>query len=92
MGTGRSYVESNASQHQSTDQLNITSHGCSTKIFANGKTVFHRFNFSSSDIPIIRSYEDGIKVGCTFITNEAVELIYNLHKSFLDGTNSKTHQ
>lgn len=32
--------------------------------------------------PKIRSYRDGLKVGCTFIDNETLEHLYKLHKKF----------
>jgi len=81
---------SNASiaAHQSQN----TSHGCDIKIHATGTTIYHVPTVLGIVAPTVRSYKDGIKIGCTFVTNEAVELIYNLHKSYLDNTDSKTHQ
>ena len=42
--------------------------------------------------PTVRSYPDGIKVGCSFITNEAIERLYKWHKDFLGREESRTHQ
>jgi hypothetical protein len=41
---------------------------------------------------LVRSYKDGIRVGCTFVTNEALEEIYRLHSEFLKEKDYVTHQ
>ena len=42
--------------------------------------------------PTIRSYPDGLKVGCTFVTNEALKQLYEWHQQFLGGQTEKTWQ
>lgn len=66
-------------------------HGCDVLI-GGLATITHRTPGHYHTLPTIRSHRDGIKVGCSFITTEALERIYQLHKAFTDQTDSKTHQ
>lgn len=42
--------------------------------------------------PKITSYKDGVHVGCSFISNEALNKIYLLHRDFIASLDSKKHQ
>lgn len=42
--------------------------------------------------PTIISHKEGITVGCSFITNAALEEIYQLHKKFLKVPDEIIHQ
>ena len=42
-------------------------------------------------VPTIRSYREGIRIGCTFVTSEALRKIWDWHQDFSAAT-SKTHQ
>ena len=56
-----------------------------------GARVYHE-TWGSKTYPTVRSYRDGIRIGCTFVTNEAFRKIWDWHKEFLDGECTKTHQ
>ena len=62
----------------------------------------HQTNYQSNDrlfhetwdaktFPVVRSYVDGMRIGCTFISNEALRKIWDWHQDFSAAT-SKTHQ
>lgn len=57
-----------------------------------GGKVYHETENTCVNKPLVRSYKEGLRVGCNFITNDAIELIYKLHKSFLSDQDSRTHQ
>lgn len=65
--------------------------GCNVQISTFAGKVLHELRGLES-YPTIRSYSDGLKVGCTFVTNAALEKIYAWHKEFLGREESRTHQ
>lgn len=42
--------------------------------------------------PLVRSYRNGVRVGCTFITSEALDEVHRLHRKFISNLNEFTHQ
>lgn len=40
----------------------------------------------------IKSYPDGMLVGCTFISNEALDRIWEYHQQYIKDKQSLTHQ
>ena len=67
-------------------------HGCNYLVRESGGTIMHEGWSGGPLKATVRSYQDGIKVGCTFITNEAVEQLYKWHTSFIRNPDSKTWQ
>ena len=67
-------------------------HGCEIEIARRQGDSISHLNGIHVIYPTVRSYSDGVKIGCTFITNEALELIYKWHKDFTESENSKIHQ
>ena len=66
--------------------------GCSIRLSSWSGVIKHE-NFNSGlTTPTIRSYPNGIKVGGTFVTNEALEQIYQWQQDFLGGKKEKTWQ
>lgn len=72
--------------YQSTER-----HGCDNLLSVLDGNVFYFGNRFREDL-IIRSYSNGIKVGCTFLTTEALEKLYKWHSEFLKHKTEKTHQ
>ena len=89
--TGFRKDEYNASQTQC---WRVPGHGCTCEISKDSRGDIHHLGVAGHDsLPSVRSYPDGIKVGCTFITNDAVELLYKWHKEFRYPTpTEKVHQ
>lgn len=68
-------------------------HGATTKIDTSVySAILHKARQGTASLPVVRSYKDGLRVGCTFITNSAFKRLYELHQSFLSGQDTKTHQ
>lgn len=71
-------------------------HGAEIRIFQvsePSKQIYHESRGSSHiTTPTIRSYQDGIRIGCSFLTTKALEQIYQWHRDFLETPDSKTHQ
>lgn len=67
-------------------------HGATIEISDRGYRVLHLDRNGSVTRPLIRSYSDGIRVGCTFITNEALKKIQGLHQGYLTKEDYVTHQ
>lgn len=55
-------------------------------------TLKHLSKHGAISTPRVSSHKEGIKVGCTFVTNEALEEIYKLHKKFLNVPDVVIHQ
>ena len=70
----------------------IQYHGAQILISEQDGKIWHESASTSVNKPLVRSYKEGLRVGCNFITNDAIELIYKLHKSFLSDQDSRTHQ
>ena len=72
----------------------VPRYGCTFEISkSSGAIIRHLGITGHENFPSVRSYPDGIKVGCTFITNDAVELLYKWHKEFRYPTpTEKVHQ
>jgi len=69
-------------------------HGCEIRLEksdAHGDALRHLVK-GAATWPTVRSYPDGLKVGCTFLTSAALELIYRWHEDFLVTNNTRTHQ
>ena len=67
-------------------------HGRSVEIgFRRGDRIIHLAGYTVT-YPTVRSYADGVVVGCSFVTTEALERIYSWHKGFLGREESRTHQ
>jgi hypothetical protein len=66
-------------------------HGCDILLHGTS-TVYHESRIGNTTTPTIRSYKDGLKVGCTFINNNTLELLYKWHKDFILCGDTKTHQ
>jgi hypothetical protein len=87
-------LESEYGEPNLTNQLGyyVPRHGCSVEIgLRRGDRISHLSGVTVT-YPTVRSYPDGIKVGCSFITNEAIERLYKWHKDFLGREESRTHQ
>ena len=68
-------------------------HGCKILLRREPYGAIHHVNWDDFvSLPTIRSYEDGIKVGCTFLTTDALKALYDWHKEFLGREESRTHQ
>lgn len=57
-----------------------------------GEVITHASRTGIETALGVCSYTDGIQVGCTFVTNGALEKIYELHTTFLKQTTEKRHQ
>ena len=62
-------------------------HGCALEI--NGGAIAHAPLTHMAEngvetIPTIRSYDDGIKIGCTFLSTTALYQIFNWHSKYLE--------
>jgi hypothetical protein len=66
-------------------------HDCSFRIELNDSLIYHNNGYISNGIPII-SYPDGMKVGCTFITNEALGKLYDFHQEYKNRNDYLEHQ
>ena len=67
----------------------METHGCSISLLVGyGKQITHSQN-GTVTYPTIRSYKGGLKVGCTFVSNEALEMIYQWHKDFVKSDGLK---
>lgn len=87
--TGSNY----GSQMQNQQNWDKPRHGASVEISEWGSgAVRHLDNQGVVSTPLIRSYKDGIRVGCTFITTEALKKIHSLHSRFLQKEDGVTHQ
>ena len=67
-------------------------HGCSIELAKRHNGSISHLCSTEVSYPTIRSYGDGIKVGCTFVTSEALKQIHEWHQSFLRGETEKTWQ
>jgi hypothetical protein len=70
-------------------------HGCNFLISRQSQSdgdILHTDWNEKSTMPTIRSYHDGIKVGCSFLTSGALESLYLWHRNFLEEHGEKTHQ
>lgn len=67
-------------------------HGASIGIELDGKIKHISGPSLYVTTPVVRSYRDGIRVGCTFISNEAIKHLHSLHQNFLQGQIELTHQ
>lgn len=54
-------------------------------------TLLHETEFGSEKVRFV-SYKDGIRVGCTYISNDAIEFIYKKHEEFLHNEDCVEHQ
>lgn len=57
-----------------------------------GRTIRHLDKYGVRSTPKVVSHKQGIRVGCTFVTNAALEELYRLHKKFLKIEDTKVHQ
>lgn len=61
----------------------IVPHGCDILISCyHGSCKISHTTCNSRTTPKIRSHKDGMRIGCTFVSNDALEEIYKLHKKF----------
>jgi hypothetical protein len=68
-------------------------HGASIEISKrNSDHLYHLDRNGSATHPLIRSYSDGIRIGCTFVTNEALKKIHSMHQRYLSKEDYVTHQ
>lgn len=67
--------------------------GCDVRIFLDSFGVEHEGRLTGRrHTPCVRSYENGIKVGCTFITNDALRKIAEWQRCFVGNKSEKTWQ
>ena len=67
--------------------------GCDVRIFLDSFGIEHEGRLTGRrHMPTVRSYDNGIKVGCTFITNDALEKIADWKQSFVENKRGKTWQ
>ncbi len=81
------------SQGQSPDRPR--KYGATVEIFSGPSgTIFHHLTSGAmTHQPLIRSYKDGVRIGCTFIDSESIEKIYKMHQEYLrSNPDYKTHQ
>ena len=70
-------------------------HGANIEIhLRNGmKTVCHRTSTQESGIIAkVISYPDGMVVGCTFLSNESLEKLWEFHQQYIKDKQSLKHQ
>ena len=72
------------------DYIKDVPHGCTVELYTKASDigVFHYANGQGSYRPTIRSYRDGVKIGCTFVSNDAFRQIVKWHENQLkdEGT------
>lgn len=67
-------------------------HGASVRLCVDlCGNISHENQSAPPSIPTVRSYSDGIRVGCTFVTTEALAQVQKWHKEFLESK-SGLHQ
>ncbi len=67
-------------------------HGCDVEIdYRSSGRISHLRGYDVT-YPTVRSYPDGLKVGCTFITTEALKHINERQQAFVKGKTEKTWQ
>jgi hypothetical protein len=91
MSDGGHFNSSLGSQARSRDFGLSDGHGASIVLTKSGTGVYHNQNGQSAQV-LIRSYKDGMRVGCTFITNEALERIYEYHRRYVSRSDYEQHQ
>lgn len=57
-----------------------------------GTSIRHLDKSGVRSTPKVVSHKQGIRVGCTFVTNDALDELYKIHKNFLKTGDSKIHQ
>jgi hypothetical protein len=66
-------------------------HGARYAITKTYGVVMHQEGDKGKQV-LIRSYRDGIRIGCTFVSNDALREIWEMHSGFLNSQESVTHQ
>lgn len=66
-------------------------HGAAVGLIRKHGIVFHYTGGQSKQV-LIRSYSDGIRVGCTFVSNEALREIWDMHTKYLKHEDFVQHQ
>jgi hypothetical protein len=68
-------------------------HGGNIRIYESAIGIKHENRLSGKQsLPTIRSYADGVKVGCSFLTTDALQKIYSWHQDFLRDHKDRTWQ
>jgi len=67
------------------------SHGCRVRIGLSQGEIRH-YDEKGFEPALVRSYAEGMRIGCTFITNEALDTIWECHKSYINRKDEVTHQ
>lgn len=65
----------------------VDKHGANYAISLSGGIVYHDGSRTT-----FRSYKDGVRIGCTFVSSAALAHIAHAHKDFLNNPTSKDHQ
>lgn len=72
---------------------NDVRHGCNIELDLNySLSIIRHIMDGHVSIPTIRSYSDGVKVGCTFLSTDALNKLHTWHTDFLKSGSEKTHQ
>ena len=66
-------------------------HGADTQILLDGNKIYHR-KYGNETLPVVRSYPEGLRVGCTFISNEALERLFKFNQEYLNRKDIVEHQ
>lgn len=91
MSDGGNYSSNQACNQQALRSYQPEGHGASIVLNLSGCGVYHNQSGHSQQV-LIRSYKDGMRVGCTFITNEALERIIEFHRRYINRTDYEQHQ
>lgn len=78
-------------RHGADVEIDITRHTLSFTT-ESGKIFKHMDKQGRISQPSVRSYKEGVRIGCTFITGEALEKLAELHKKFLTDPGFRIHQ
>lgn len=78
---------------QSTTSAENTHYGALVEIGIDMKgSISHTRKTESPRTITVRSYDDGMKIGCTFVTNEAFTRLSRWHDEYMKSRAPKTHQ
>lgn len=84
-------IRASLPKHGADVEISITKHKPSFTT-ESGKLFHHVDKQGKTTQPSVKSYNDGVRIGCTFVTNEALEKLAELHKNFLTNPGFRIHQ
>jgi hypothetical protein len=95
--SNESYIGNYSSGSQLAEMPRAIPHGASVEIrttcnLSAGQIRHRSPNELSGEVCRVVSYSDGMIVGCTFITNEALEKLWEFHQRYLKDKQSLKHQ